>query len=137
MRAIVLDNEAVQALAGQAHAKHRRVLAHLQAAVDRRRRGRSVDVVVPTAVRVEAGWDRSRPSAAALNRFRVRDQDLDAASANVAASIVSAGVVGSVADAHIGATARELVADDIVVLTSDPTDIVAACAPRPVRAVTI
>lgn len=137
MRAIVLDNEAVQALADVAHAKHRTVIAHLQGAVDRRRRGRSVDAMVPTAVRVEAGWDRSRPSAAALNRFRVRDRELDAAAANVAASIVSTGIVDSVADAHIGATTRGLATDDIVVLTSDPKDITAVCAPRPIRVVTI
>ena len=93
--------------------------------------------MVPTAVRVEAGWDRSRPSAAALNRFRVRDRELDAAAANVAASIVSTGIVDSVADAHIGATTRGLATDDIVVLTSDPKDITAVCAPRPIRVVTI
>ncbi|MEX2626857.1 MAG: hypothetical protein WD225_08215 [Ilumatobacteraceae bacterium] len=137
MRALILDNEAVQSLADVAHAEHRRVVAHLHGAVDRRRRGRSTDAVVPTAVRVEAGWDRSRPGAAALNRFRVHDRELDEASANVAAGIISSGVVTSVADAHIGATARGLAADDIVVLTSDPKDISAVCAPRSVRVVTI
>jgi hypothetical protein len=137
MRTIVLDNEAIQALADLSHAKHRTVVSHLQGAVDRRRRGRVVDAVVPTAVRVDAGWDRSRPGAAALNRFRVRDRELDAASANIAAGIVSSGVVSSVADAHVGATVQELPADDIVVLTSDTKDMAAVCAPRSVRVVTI
>lgn len=137
MRTIVLDNEALQALADVSHAKHGTVVAHLQGAVDRRRRGLTVDAAVPTSVRVEAGWDRSRPGAAALNRFRVRDRELDAASANVAATMVSSGVVTSVADAHVGATVLGLAADDIVVLTSDPKDMAAVCAPRSVRVVTV
>ena len=137
MRTIVLDNEAVQALATVSHAKHRTVVAHLQGATDRRRRGRVVNTVVPTAVRVEAGWDRSRPDAAALNRFRVRDQQLDTVASDVAASIVASGVVASVADAHVGATVRGLAADDVVVLTSDPRDMSAVCGPRAVRIVTI
>lgn len=137
MRTIVLDNEAVQALTEASHAKHRSVVAHLQGLVDRRRRGRTVDAVVPTSVRVEAGWDRSRPSAAALNRFRVRDRELDAASANLAARVLSSGVVTSVGDAHVGATVLGLTDDDIVVLTSDPKDIAAVCAPRSVRVVTV
>lgn len=134
---MVLDNEAVQALADTSHAKHRTAVAHLQGVVDRRRRGRVVDAVVPTAVRVEAGWDRSRRGASALNRYRVRDQELDVASANVAAGIVYSAIVSNVADAHVGATVRGLSADDIVVLTSDPKDMVAVCAPRSVRVVTI
>lgn len=137
MRTIVLDNEAVQALADVSHAKHRTVVAHLQGATDRRRRGRLTSTIVPTAVRVEAGWDRSRPGAAAMNRFRVNDQELDAVAANVAASIVGSGTVSSVADAHVGATVRGLDSDDIVVLTSDPRDIAAACAPRRVRIVSV
>jgi hypothetical protein len=137
VRAVVLDNEGVQALGDHAHPKHRRVVAHLQGVADRRRRGRLVEAVVPTAVRVEAGWDRTRPSASAVNRFRVRDRELDGRSADIAASIVASGVVSSVADAHLGATARSLPTDDIVVLTSDPKDTEAACAPRSVRVVTI
>ena len=137
MRTVLFDNEAVLALAESSHAKHRTVVAHLQGAVDRRRRGRTVEAVVPTSVRVEAGWDRSRPGAAALNRFRVRDRGLDAASANIAASIIASGAVESVPDAHIGATVHGLANDDIVVLASDPKDIAAVCAPRSVRVVTL
>ena len=44
MRALVLDNEAVQALQDERHPKHRQVLAHLAGVVGRRRRGRDVAV---------------------------------------------------------------------------------------------
>ena len=57
-RTVVLDNEAVQALADPAHRKHRRVLAVVEAVAARHlRRSGSVRLVVPTSVRVEAGWD--------------------------------------------------------------------------------
>lgn len=137
MRTIVLDNEAIQALATSNHAKHRRVLAHLEGVAARRRRGRVVEAVVPTSVRVEAGWDRTNPTAAVLNRFRVRDHHLDGHAADVAASLVSSGVVSSVADAHVGATVRGAQGDDIVVISSDPHDMAAVCAPVPVRIVPI
>ena len=135
MRTIILDNEAVQALANSEHSKHRRVVAHLQAAVDRRGRGQTVETVVPTAVRVEAGWDRTSPTAAAINRFRIRDVTLDADIANEAARIISARIVSSVADAHIGATARRAAADDVTILTSDPTDVALASGAANVRVI--
>jgi hypothetical protein len=137
MTTIVLDNEAVQALASTSHAKHRTVLAHLQGAAGRRRRGRVVDAIVPTSVRVEAGWDRSQPVAAALNRFRVRDHVLDGPAADAAASIVAGDVVSSVADAHVGAAVGGVPAGDVVVLSSDPQDMAAACGSRPVTIVAI
>jgi hypothetical protein len=136
MRSIVLDNEAVQALSDPVSAKHRAVVAHLAAVVARRRRGRVVDVVVPTAVRVEAGWDRTAPSAAAINRFRVGDHALDSPCANVAAQIQRATSAG-VADAHLGATVRRLSSNEVVVLTSDPDDIAAVCSPAPVTIVNV
>ena len=43
----------------------------------------------------------------------------------------------SVADAHVGAVARSVGADEVVVLTSDPLDIVRASAPVEVRTVQI
>ena len=137
MRTVVLDNEAVQALASVTHPKHRGVVAHLEGAASRRRRGRVVEPVVPTSVRVEAGWDRSHAGAAPLNRFRIRDHVLDGPAADVAASIVVAGIVTSVADAHIGATVRGTATGDIVVLSSDPRDMAAVCAPTPVTIVAI
>lgn len=137
MRTVVLDNEAVQALAGQSHPKHRRVLAHLEGVTSRRRRGRIVETVVPTAVRVEAGWDRTDPRAALLNRFRIRDDQLDGRTADTAASLVSSGVASSVADAHIGATVNGTLGDEIIVISSDPQDMAAVCAPTRVRVVPI
>lgn len=136
MRTVVLDNEAVQALTQPGHRKHRIVIAHLAGVVVRRRRGAPVTAVVPTAVRVEAGWDRSNPAAAAVNRFRIGDVALDAGSANVAAGIVVRTGL-SVADAHVGAVIRTTSADEIVVLTSDPTDMASAAAPRKVTAIRI
>lgn len=128
MRTVILDNEAIQALTDSTHAKHRTVVAHLAGAVSRRRRGTLVDAVVPTTVRVEAGWDRSTPGAAAINRFRLHDRVLDAPTANLAASIQRRCGRGP-ADAHIGATVRSVSSGDVVVLTSDPTDIALVCTP--------
>lgn len=124
MRTLILDNEAVQALRDTHHPKHRHVVAHLSGVVQRRRRGSQDAVVVPTAVRVEAAWDRSRPAAAALNRFRTVDHVLDGGAANVAANLTGSLPDISVADAHVGAVIDGLPdEDDIVVLTSDPGDI--------------
>jgi len=128
VRTIILDNEAVQALSDSTHTKHRTVVAHLAGAVARRRRGTVVDTVVPTTVRVEAGWDRSAPSAAAITRFRLRDHVLDATAANVAASIQSRCGLGP-AGAHIGATVQSVSSGDVVVLTTDPSDIAVVCTP--------
>ena len=136
MRTVLLDNEAVKAFADANHPKHRTVVAHLQGVTSRRRKGTPSRAMVATAVRVEAGWDRSEPGSAAINRYRVQDAPLDASSANVAAALVNrAGV--SVADAHIGAVIRSLVGDEVVVLTSDPDDIVRVSTPRPITAVRI
>ena len=61
---------------------------------------------------------------------------LDRQAADAAAAIlVRTGV--SVADAHLGAVARTSSADDVVVLTSDPDDVVRASAPRKVTATRI
>lgn len=136
MTTVVLDNEAVQALTDATHAKHRTVVAHLAGAVSRRRRGKVVDAVVPTTVRVEAGWDRRAPGAAAINRFRLRDHALDPSTADTAAHIQRRCHLGP-ADAHIGATVRSVAAGDVVVLTSDPHDIAAVCTPSTPRIVRI
>lgn len=136
MRSIVLDNEAVQALTDARSPEHRAVVAHLAGAVARRRRGRVVEAVVPTAVRVGAAWDRTTPSAAAINRFPIRDHVLDSRSADVAAQIQNVTSTG-VADAHIGATVRSLSSTEVVVLTSDPADIAAVCSPSPVTIVNV
>lgn len=121
-RSVILDNEAVQALLSAHHPKHRKVLALVQVVVTRKRRHVDINVVVPTAVRVEAGWDRSRPAAALVNRLRIADASLDCPQADVAASI-AAELGVSVADAHVGATMRSLSAGgDVTVVTSDRRD---------------
>lgn len=136
MRTVVLDNEAVQALTDTGSPKHRVVVAHLAGVVARRRQGRVAEVVVPTTVRVEAAWDRTAPSAAAINRFPVRDHVLDPGSADVAARIQLETSTG-VADAHIGAAVRSLSSSEVVVLTSDPDDIATVCPPSGTRVVRI
>lgn len=135
MRTLVLDNEAVQALSQPGHGKHRSVVAHLAGVVTRRRKGADVTVVVPTAVRVEAAWDRSDPRTSAVNRFRVLDRGLDTGAADLAAEILARTGV-SVADAHIGAVAQ-ILPGDVVILTSDPGDMVRVSAPKSIRTVRI
>lgn len=120
-RTVVLDNEAVQALASTTHPKHRRMLAVVEATAGRnRRRAGSMHLMVPTAVRVAAGWDRRRPTTAVINRLRVDDGPLDRQAADRAASTVGALGV-SVADAHIAAVLVGAPAPHAV-LTSDEGD---------------
>lgn len=134
---VILDNEAVQGLADVKHPKHRTLLAHVAAVVVARKRGSGARLVVPTSVRVEAGWDRSTPRSAVINQLRVSDRALDAAAADVGASIRRRTSV-SVVDAHLGATVQALAADAVVVvLTSDPDDVLAASAPAVPRVVRI
>jgi hypothetical protein len=135
VRTIVLDNEAIQALIEPSHAKHRVVMAHLAAIVVRRRQGGEVVAMVPTAVRVEAGWDRSDPRRASVNRVRVSDRGLDVEAANLAAEIVSRTGV-SVAHAHVGAVSTTL-AGEVVVLTSDPRDMVRVSGSKAITAIRI
>lgn len=136
-RTVVLDNEAVQALRSTEHPKHAQVIAHVQVVAQRKRKAIPLDVVVPTAVRVEAGWDRRAPAAALINHLRIADLPLDAATANFAGDLV-AGLGVSVADAHVGATVRT-VADRgaVAIITSDPGDMVAVSDPIAVTIVTI
>lgn len=135
-RLIVLDNEAVQALASPHHQKHRIVLRNVELVQHRKRHAVAISIVVPTAVRVEAGWERTSPQWAFLNRLRITDIPLDAAHANAAAAIHErAGV--SVADAHIGAAVQFSPNADVTVITSDPADIRKVAGDRPVTVVAI
>jgi hypothetical protein len=118
---VVLDNEAVQALRDPGHPKHRRVVSQAQVVASRKRRAIAIRVVVPTAVRVEAGWDRTSPAWVFPNRLRIADCPLDTVSANAAAGIRDAIGV-SVADSHIGAVIQSASAGQITVVTSDPGD---------------
>ena len=121
-RTVVFDNEAVQALVDVAHPKHRRVLAAVEAtAVRNLRRVGTVHLVVPTAVRVEAGWDRRAGHSVAINRLRAADSSLDRDAADQAADIVTALGV-SVADAHLGSVLATTPGPHSV-LTSDEADV--------------
>jgi predicted nucleic acid-binding protein len=132
-RLVVLDNEPVQALADPAHPKHRQALSQVQVVANRKRRAMPISIAVPTAVRVEAGWDRTSTAWAFLNRLRILDAPLDTTHANLAAGIRYRARI-SVADAHIGAVVQTAPADDITVVTSDPADMRLAAG---VRAATI
>jgi predicted nucleic acid-binding protein len=135
-RLVVLDNEPVQALADPAHPKHRRALSHVQVVAGRKRRAEPIAIAVPTAVRVEAGWDRTSPAWAFLNRLRIVDIPLAGAHANLAAGIrYRSGV--STADAHIGAVVQAASADEITVMTNDPADMRLAAGDRAVTIVAI
>jgi predicted nucleic acid-binding protein len=120
-RLVLLDNEAVQALRNPAHRKHRRVLDEVRITGERKARARIVRVVVPAAVRVEAGWDRTAPAWAFINRFPIADIPLDTSHTDAAAGIARRTGV-TVADAHLGAVIQATEADHITVLTSDPGD---------------
>jgi hypothetical protein len=83
----VLACEAVQARRDPGHPKPRRVVSQAQVVADRRRRAVAIQLVVPTAVRVEVGWDRTSPAWVFPNRLRIVDSPLDAARASTAAGI--------------------------------------------------
>lgn len=119
---IVLDNEAVQALLDPTHRAHRTVLAYLEVRNQRQARRRmTVHVLVPVAVRVEAGWDRTAVSSADINRLATAtDVDLRSGDADRAAQLRTRTNV-SVVDATVGRTA-ETAPHPTVVLTSDVDD---------------
>lgn len=133
---IVLDNEAVQALSDPAHKKHVHVMSHVRVVADRKSRGLSIRIVVPTAVRVEAGWDRTMPAWAFLNRLLIGDITLDGLNANIAARVRQDARV-SVADAHIGAVIQATTATRVTVITSDPGDVRRVAADREVNVIAI
>ena len=59
-------------------------MSHAQVVASRKRRAVAIQMVVPTAVRVEAGWDRTSPAWVFPNRLRIADGPLGTASANPA-----------------------------------------------------
>ena len=133
---VLLDNEAVQALADTSHPKHRRVLSHVQVVAQRTRRAVPIRLVVPTSVRVEAGWDRTAARWAFPNRLRITDGELDTAHADTAAAIRHRTGV-SVADAHLGAAMASAVPDRVTVITSDPDDMRVVAGDTKITVVTI
>lgn len=120
-RLVVLDNEAVRALRDPSHRKHRRVVSYVQVIANRKRRAETINAVMPTAVRVEAGWDRTSSAWAFPNRLRIADVPLDTMYANSAAAVRARTGV-SVADAHLGAVITSASGAEITVITSDPRD---------------
>jgi hypothetical protein len=135
---VILDNEAVQALSNASHPKHNKVVSHLQVVASRKRKAGQVSIVVPTSVRVEAGWDRTDVAWAFANRLGIGDAELDAAHANAASAI--RGRIGthiSVVDAHIGSVIQSSTTERISVITSDPDDMQAVAETKPVVIVRI
>jgi hypothetical protein len=121
-RTVVLDNEAVQVLLDLHHPKHRRLNAIMEAVIRKRKRHPdAVHLVVPTSVRVEAGWNRTDPRAAGINRLSIRDHELDERAANLAATIRSSLGI-SVADAHLGVVLQQTRSPHTV-YTSDASDV--------------
>ena len=118
---VVLDCGAIQALRDPGHPEHRRVVSHAQVVASRKRRAVAIQMVVPTAVRVEAGWDRTSPAWVFPNRLRIADSPLDTASANAAADIRDR-TGASVADSHMGTVIQSAPHSQITVVTSDPGD---------------
>ncbi len=137
-QAIVFDNEAVQALSDPDHPKHNRVVSHVQVVTDRKKRATQTSIVVPTSVRVEAGWDRTDPAWAFPNSLGIADAGLDTALANAATAIrYRTGTGISVADAHVGAVIQSSASARITVITSDPDDMQLVAESTPVVVVTI
>jgi hypothetical protein len=135
---VILDSEAVHALGSAHHAKHGRVIAQLEVVERRKRRALQITPVVPTTVRVEAGWDRTAPAWALANRLRIGDRDLDGPAADTATSIrARLGGRISVADAHVGAVVQGSTATRISVVTSDPDDMRSVAESTPVTIVGI
>lgn len=120
-RHLVLDSEAAAALlsADEHHPKRAAVIAAIAASNGRR--------VVPSAVRVEAGWDRSQPRAANANRLLQTDDVLDAGGADRAVALRTAVPSASVVDATVAVAAeRAGIAGGVVeILTSDEPDLTA------------
>jgi hypothetical protein len=118
---IVLDNEAVAALLDTRHPKHRTALTYLEGIAQRRIRDPQRRVLVPVAVRVEAGWDRTDPQAAGINRTSgARDVPLTGEAANAAQRLRAATGV-SVVDSSV-AEAASSAPKPVVILTSDVDD---------------
>src|SRR5262249_13730134 len=102
-------------------AGHGGLVRHPRLVASRKRRAIAIQLVVPTVVRVEAGWDRTSPAWVFTNRLRIADSPLDRASANTAAGIRDRTGV-SVADSHMGTVIQSAPHSQITLLTTDPGD---------------
>ena len=122
IRHLVLDNEAAGALLSSRRKNPERAAVVLAIAAASGRR------LVPTAVRAEAGWNRTTPRAANANRLLPRasaDVTLDSPSADRAADLLELVPRASVVDATVAVAAELAGADGHVVeiLTSDVPDL--------------
>jgi hypothetical protein len=132
---VVVDNEAVVALADPDHPKHRDALAYVDVTNERKARNERVLVVAPVAVRIEAGWDRRNPSASNLNRIcGARDHPLGTAAANRATELAALVPGASVVDATVAQAAEAAEHQPVTIITSDDGDFrrLAAHLSRPV-----
>lgn len=121
---VVLDNEAVTALADVRHSKHASVLAVLEVANQRQARNERLRVLVPTAVRVEAGWERTDDGAAQLNRIsRAVDSLLDTVAANRCVQLRRLVPEASVVDTSVAQAAEAAALQPVTIVTSDAGDI--------------
>lgn len=138
MTVVILDNEAVQAILQPHHPKFRAVASRLEAARWRSANHTRVTLHVPATVQVEAGWDRTSPGSVQINRYPVTISALDSPSADAAARIVAEHSV-TPADAHIGVLCQKYATQHtrVIVLTSDPEDILRVADPAPVIALRI
>jgi hypothetical protein len=121
---VVLDNEAVEALADVHHPKHMAVLAMVEVTNQRRSRNERLRVAVPTAVRVEAGWHRTDPAAAELNRVsRAADIILDATGANRCVRLRRLVPEASVVDVTVAQAAETAALQPVTIVTADAGDL--------------
>ena len=118
VRHVVLDSEAVSALLSRRPSDRRRAEVVLALAAANGR------AVVPTAVRVEAGWRRGDPRAAEANRLVTDDDVLDTPGADRAVQLRREVPGASPVDAAVAVAVERLPAGDVVeVLTSDVGDL--------------
>ena len=133
---VVLDNEAVEALADVRHPKHRTVLALLEVTNQRRSRKAQVRVAVPTAVRIEAGWDRNDPSSAHMNRIsRAVDVNLNTAVANRCVRLRRLVPDASVVDVAVAQAAETAAQQPVTIITSDSQDMTSLTGHLDIRVV--
>lgn len=120
---VVLDNEALQALADPRHRKHQVMLEKIAAVKYESGRGASVRVVTPTAVRVEAHVSRRSAGTATLGRFRVQDISLDSTRADRCVALAVAAAATAVDATVAEAAESEARTRRVSVYTSDVGDL--------------
>ncbi len=125
--AVVLDNEAAQALLIAGHPKRAKVMSFLQEANERARgrrsKSRRPDVYVPVMVRVEAGWIRRQSGSAEINRAsRATDVEVDTVRADAIGKLRSS-LNATPIDASVLQAATDL-QRPTTILTSDVDDMV-------------